>query len=151
MELWVDGTKVAEQYHTWGPRAWFNFSGTFAPGPHNAVMYAADIDNRLQKTAFAFTLAGGAACSAPTSPSVHICIPASDSSISSPVQVEATATVTGTIANTQLWVDGVKRFTAPSNSINTSISLDAGTHRFAVFAVNTSGQKWESAVNATVK
>jgi hypothetical protein len=29
--------------------------------------------------------------------------------------------------------------------------LPAGTHRFAVIAVNTSGQKWESIVNATVK
>jgi len=45
----------------------------------------------------------------------------------------------------------VKKYTAPSNSINTSISLVAGTHRFAVLAVNTAGQKWESAVNATVK
>jgi hypothetical protein len=42
MELWVDGTKVAEQFHTWGSRAWFNFSGTFAPGPHNAVIFAVD-------------------------------------------------------------------------------------------------------------
>jgi FG-GAP-like repeat/Bacterial Ig domain len=151
IELWVDGKKITEQFHAWGPRAWFNFSGAFAAGPHNAVMYAVDIDNRLQKAAFSFTVAGGAACSAPTSPGVHICLPVSGSAVSSPVQVEATATVNGTIANTQLWVDGVKKFTAPSNSINTSLSLAAGSHRFAVLAVNTAGQKWESAVNTTVK
>lgn len=151
IELWVDGKKIAEQHHVWGPRAWFKFTGAFAPGPHNAVMFAADIDNRLQKTAFAFTVGGGAACSAPISPGVHICVPASGSTVRSPVQVEASATVTGVIANTQLWVDGVKKYAAPSNSINTSISLAAGSHRFAVLAVNTAGQKWESAVNATVK
>jgi Bacterial Ig domain len=114
-------------------------------------MFAADIDSRLQRTAFAFTVGEGAACSAPPSPAVHICAPASDSTVSSPVQVEATATVTGTIANTQLWVDGVKRFIAPSTSLNTSIILSPGTHRFAVVAANTAHQKWEGAVYATVE
>ena len=151
IELWVDGKKITEQHHTWGQRAWFNFSGTFAPGPHNAVMYAADIDNRLQKTAFTFTVAGGAACSAPTSPSVNICLPANGSTVRTPVQVEATATVTGTIASTQLWVDGVKKFSTASSTLTTSISVAAGSHRFAVIATNTTGQKWESVVNATVK
>lgn len=151
IELWVDGKKITEQYHTWGPRAWFNFSGTFAPGPHNAVMFAADIDNRLQKTAFAFTVAGGATCSAPTTPGVHICLPASGSTVSSPVQVQAAAKVTGTIAGTQLWIDGVKKFTSSSSTLNTSIAIAAGSHRFAAIAANTAGQKWEQAVDAMVK
>lgn len=152
IELWVDGKKTAEQYHVWGQRAWFNFSGTFAPGPHNAVMFAADIDNRLQKTAFAFTVGGGAACSAPTSAGVHICAPTNGSTVSSPVSVEAAATVTGTIARMELWVDGVKKYTATSSKqLNTTVSLGAGSHRFDVLAINTAGQQWESAVNATVK
>ena len=91
-------------------------------------------------------------CSAPASAGVHICSPASGASVSSPVQVEATAKVTGTIVSTQLWVDGVKNFNAPgSTTLTTSVGLAAGTHRFTVIAVNTSGQKWESTVNATVK
>ena len=56
------------------------------------------------------------------------------------------------IVSTQLWVDGVKNYNAPgSTTLTTSVSLAAGTHRFAVIATNTAGQKWESAVNATVK
>jgi len=52
----------------------------------------------------------------------------------------------------QLWVDGVKKYTASgSRTLNTFVSLPAGTHRFAVLAINTAGQKWSSAVNATVK
>ncbi len=91
-------------------------------------------------------------CSAPSSDGVHICLPASGSSVSSPVLVEATSKVTGTIVSTQLWVDGVKNYNAPgSTTLSTSVSLAAGTHRFAVVATNTSGQTWESAVNATVK
>ena len=62
----------------------------------------------------------------------------------------ANSTVTGTIARTELWVDGVKKYAVASAVLNTSISLAAGTHRFAVLAFNTAGQKWEAAVNATV-
>ena len=150
IELFVDGTKVAEQFHAWGPRAWFNFSGTLSPGPHRGVMIAADIDNRLQQTVFNFTV-GSASCSAPTSAGVHICAPASGATVTSPVQVQAMAKVTGTLSSTQLWVDGVKKFSTASNSLNTSVVVASGTHRFAVLAINATGQKWESVVNATVK
>jgi hypothetical protein len=52
----------------------------------------------------------------------------------------------------QLWVDGVKKYTVSSSkTLNTSISLAAGSHRFAVTATSTAGQKWENAVYATVK
>jgi hypothetical protein len=151
MELWVDGKKVAEQFHAWGSRAWFNLTGTsLASGTHRGVIIAADIDNRRQQAVFNFTV-GGAACLIPSTPGVNICSPASGSTVSSPVQVQATSKVTGTLARMQLWVDGVNKFTSASNTLTTSISLAAGTHRFAVVATNTAGQKWESAVNATVK
>jgi hypothetical protein len=68
------------------------------------------------------------------------------------VTVQAASTVSGTIARTELWVDSVKRYTANSSTqLNTTISLAAGSHRFSVFAINTVGQKWANAVNATVK
>ncbi len=59
--------------------------------------------------------------------------------------------ITGTIASTQLWVDGLKLDSTASNSLDASISLSAGAHRFAIVTSNTAGKKWESAVNATVK
>ena len=58
MELWVDGNKVAEQHHTWGPYAWFNFSDALASGPHRGVMFAADIDNHCRRPVFNFTVGG---------------------------------------------------------------------------------------------
>ena len=92
------------------------------------------------------------ACSAPSSNGVHICAPTSGSTVSSPVVVKAASTVSGTIARMELWVDGVKKYTATSSKqLNTTISLAAGSHRFSVFAVNTAGQKWQSVVTATVK
>ncbi len=95
---------------------------------------------------------GPTACSAPSSPAVHICAPVSGSTVSSPVLVEATSTVSGTIARMELWVDGVKKYTTlSSRQLNTTLGLGAGGHRFVVLAVNTAGQRWESAINATVK
>ncbi|HZC44032.1 MAG TPA: Ig-like domain-containing protein, partial [Acidobacteriaceae bacterium] len=75
----------------------------------------------------------------------------SGSSVSSPVMVQAAAKVTGTLSSVQLWIDGVKKYSTGSSTLNTSISVATGSHRFAVIAVNTAGQKWESAVNATVQ
>jgi Big-like domain-containing protein len=92
------------------------------------------------------------ACSAPSSNGVHICAPTNGSTVSSPVTVKAASTVSGTIARMELWVDGVKKYTAPSTKqLNTTISLAAGSHRFSVFAINTAAQKWQSVVTATVK
>ena len=91
------------------------------------------------------------ACSPPSSAGVHICIPISDSTVSSPVKVEAAAKVTGTISTLQLWLDGAKRYTVFSDTFSKSVSLAAGTHRFAIVAVNKAGKKWERAVYATVK
>jgi hypothetical protein len=91
-------------------------------------------------------------CNAPSTDGVNICSPASDSTVGSPVLVEATAKVTGTIVSTQLWVDGVKKYSATgSTTLTTSISLAAGSHRFAVIAVNTAGNKWETTVTAKVQ
>lgn len=71
--------------------------------------------------------------------------------VSSPVQVLATSTITGTLARMELWVDGEKQYTETTSKVlNTSIGVAAGTHRFTVFAVNTAGTKWEGVVNATV-
>jgi isocitrate dehydrogenase len=67
------------------------------------------------------------------------------------VQLQAAAKITGTISRMEAWVDGVKKYTATgSTTLNTSLSVASGTHRFAFLAINTAGTKWETAVNATV-
>lgn len=88
-------------------------------------------------------------CSAPASPGVKICIPASGPLSEQPVLVKAAARVTGTIANMQLWVDGGKNYTSTSNTLTTSLILADEPHRLAVIAINKAGQKWESVVNVT--
>ena len=79
-------------------------------------------------------------------------LPANGSTVGSPVQVQAAATITGTFARMEVWVDGVKKYTETSSkTLNTSISLAVGSHRFGIFAVNTAGTKWEGVSTATVK
>jgi hypothetical protein len=152
MELWVDGKKIVEQHHTWGQKAWFNLSSAFATGSHSGAMFASDVGNRLQKTTFSFTVGATGTCSAPASPGVNVCKPANGSTVSSPVQVQAASTITGTLARMEVWVDGVKKYTETSSkTLSTSISLAAGSHRFVVYAVNTAGTKWQGAATATVK
>jgi hypothetical protein len=93
---------------------------------------------------------GGTGCNAPTSPGVTVCSPANNGNVSTTVQAEAAANVTGTFSHMELWIDGVKKYSeATSTLLNTTVSVAAGSHRFAFLALNTAGQKWETVVNAT--
>ncbi len=50
----------------------------------------------------------------------------------------------------EVWIDGVKKYTETSSkTLNTTLTVRAGTHRFAVLAFNPVGTKWELGVNAT--
>lgn len=150
VEVWADGKKQLEQFAgAFSNYGFLNASVPLAAGSHRINVIAAGWDNVLQSKVSTINVSASG-CSAPGSAGVHICSPSGGSTVSSPVKVQATAKVTGTIARTQLWIDGVKKVSTTSNSLTTSISLAAGTHRFAVVAANTAGQKWESAVTATV-
>jgi FG-GAP-like repeat len=148
IELWVDGAKIGEQYHAWGQRAWLDLTHSFSAGIHNATLFEADTDNRLQKVTSVFVVGS---CSAPTSPGVHVCLPANNGTTKSPVTVQATSKVTGVLARMEIWVDGVKKLTETSSTtISELIPLKAGKHRFDVYAVNTAGTKYLTTVVATV-
>ncbi|KAA6458699.1 VCBS repeat-containing protein [Acidobacteria bacterium AB60] len=152
MELWVDGKKIGEQYHTWEQRAWSYFSNTYAAGNHSGALFAVDIDNHLQQYNFSFTVGSAGACAPPSSAGIHVCSPTNGGTTSSPVQASAAATVTGTIQRMEVWVDYVKQYsTFGVNTLNTSLNLAAGQHRFDYFAVNTAGQKWQSTLYTTVQ
>ena len=74
-----------------------------------------------------------------------------NSTVNSPVNVSATATVTGSLARMEIWANGVKKYTeTTSTSMNASVQLGAGKYQFDIYAVNTAGTKWETTVFATV-
>jgi hypothetical protein len=63
----------------------------------------------------------------------------------------ANATITGTLARMELWVDGAKQYTETnSTSFASNVNLGSGTHQFTVYAVNTDGVLWDNSVSITV-
>jgi hypothetical protein len=87
----------------------------------------------------------------PSSPGVNICNPVNNSTVNSPVLIQAAANITGTLARMELWIDGVKFYTeTTSTSLGVQYPLAAGKHQFGVYAVNTAGAKWLGLVYATV-
>lgn len=150
IELWVDGKKLGEQYHTWQSDAWFRSSSALGAGVHKGTYVAADVDNTLQFFNFQFSVPSN--CSAPASAGVHICDPSGGSTTSAnPIFVEATSRVTGTLARMEVWVDSTKRYTETnSTALSVALRVVPGTHQFTVFAVNTAGATWKQSVTATV-
>src|SRR4051812_11920591 len=81
-------------------------------------------------------------------PSVTICTPAPNATVSSPVHVVAGTTSSKTVTVTQIYVDGVKTSQVSGGTIDTSVSMAAGTHRLTVQAYN--GAWFKSTENITV-
>jgi phosphatidylinositol-3-phosphatase len=97
------------------------------------------------------TTSGGTGCSAAGTalPSVTICSPSQNSTVGSPVQVQAIAASSKSISRTEIWLDGVKSYQTASATINTSLSMSSGTHRLTVQAVDTSGTSFKSTIYVT--
>ncbi|MGA9718868.1 MAG: VCBS repeat-containing protein [Acidobacteriaceae bacterium] len=149
MELWVDGTKISEQYHAWGQRAWLDLTHSFSAGIHSATLFEGDTDNRLKKVTSTFVVGS---CAAPASPGVHLCLPVNNGTTQSPVTVEATAKTTNNVARMEAWIDGAKKLTAGgSASLTAAFPLKPGKHRIVVIAVDVAGTKYSAAVNTTVQ
>jgi hypothetical protein len=147
MELWVDGSKLGEQYRAWENSAFFSLIANLPVGTHKGTYFATDIDNTEQKLDFFFTV-GTSNCSPPTTDAVRVCslIPSSAG-----VLIQASATVSGTLARMELWADGAKEYTeTTSNHLSASIALTKGTHDLTVVAVNTAGASWTQTASVNV-
>jgi hypothetical protein len=150
--VWADGQKVSEQLtHAFSNYSFLDQPVTLSAGAHNITVYGTGWDNTLQSKSFSLTVGGGSGCGAPASPGVNVCKPANGSTVGSPVEVQATATITGTLARMEIWVDGTKMFTeTTSTSFDTSLALANGSHKIDVYAANTAGNLWETTTYATV-
>jgi limonene-1,2-epoxide hydrolase len=143
----IDGV---QQYQIAGSSV--NTSLPLAAGTHTIAVLAQDSAGTFQSAVNVTVPSTGGTCAAPTSPGVNICQPASGATVSSPVAIQAASSVTGTFQHMEVWIDGVKKYSETgSTALNTTLTVAAGTHRFAVLAFNTAGTKWEQVYNATVK
>lgn len=150
--VWADGQKVSEQLtHAFSHYSFLDQPVSLSAGTHSITIYGTGWDNSLQRKDFTLTVGGSTSCGAPSSAGVNVCKPVNGSTVGSPVEVQAAATIAGTLARMEVWVDGVKMFTeTTSTSFDTTVSLANGYHRFDIYAVNTAGTKYEKTVYATV-
>lgn len=150
--VWADGKKVAEQLtHAFSNYSFLDASVPLATGKHAITVYGTSWDNTLQSKSFTLTVGSGGSCPF-VGNGVNLCSPANGATVSSPVTVLASSSIPGTLARMEVWIDGVKKYTeTTSATLSYTISLAAGSHRFAVFGVNTVGGKTETFDYATVK
>jgi hypothetical protein len=150
--VWVDGKKVAEQLtHAFSNYSFLDASVPLAAGSHAITIYGTGWDNTLQSKSFTLSVGTGGSCPF-VGNAVNLCQPLNESTVSSPVTVLASSNVPGTLARMEVWIDSVKKYTETNSAtLSYTLSLPPGSHRFAVFAVNTAGGKTETISYATVK
>jgi len=152
MEAWLDGTRILQT-----PTNTIDQSFAAEGGTHSLTVYGKDASNTTVDTQMiSFSVpTTSTGCAAPSSAGINVCSPSSTTSpgstVSSPVHVQASATVSGTFARMELWIDGVKRYTSTSDTVDVKYTLAKGVHKFSFYAFNTAGTKWNATANTTVK
>ena len=81
---------------------------------------------------------------------VTVTSPSSGTTATSPVHFVASATSTKPISTMRIYVDGVSAYTVSATSINTDVSMAAGTHNVIVQAWDTSGAVFKAPLTLTV-
>ena len=128
-------------------------SVTFTPsatGTRTGTLTLTDSDSSSPQTvSLSGTGASPSSCTLSTvSPSVTICTPAANATVSSPVSIVAGSTDSKTVTLMQIYLDGVKKYEVSGNKLNTSLAMAAGTHRLTVQAYD--GAYFKSTINITV-
>jgi hypothetical protein len=98
-----------------------------------------------------------ASCTAPVLAMFNICSPFHETSVSQPVQVQASATPPqGTLTSLQLWVDGTKYMNSTMNTLSgpLPVTLSSGKHRFTFVMTSnsaTGARTWNTIVYVNVQ
>ena len=98
---------------------------------------------------FASTL-GFACTGSSVDPSVTICSPAANASVTGPVEINAQTFATHTVTRMDVWVDGVKVFVLRAPSFDTRIAMTAGTHKVTVHGYTNVSQTATQSITITV-
>jgi hypothetical protein len=91
------------------------------------------------------------ACTASTVvPSVTICTPLANSTGASPIHVTSLSTDNVAVTLNQIYLDGVKVYQVSGATVNTYVSMGAGTHRLTVQAYDSASRIFKQSVYVTV-
>src|SRR5207248_9325018 len=111
---------------------------TFTPtatGTRNGTLTLTDSDASSPQTVSLSGTGGSSSCNVSTvNPSVTICTPAANATVTSPVHIVAKTTDSKPVHYIQTYVDGVKQYETSGGSLDTSLAMAAGTRRLTVQA-----------------
>jgi phosphatidylinositol-3-phosphatase len=81
---------------------------------------------------------------------VTVSTPTANSTVSSPVTVQASVPGNAPVTAIQLYVDNALQYTSNSLSVNTQLKISPGTHYLVAQAWDTGGGTWKTGLNITV-
>jgi 6-phosphogluconolactonase (cycloisomerase 2 family) len=91
------------------------------------------------------------ACAAPSSNGVNVCSPANGATVTSPVQINAAATVSGGVYRFELWNGSTKLLSEANGTMDQTVSLAPGSYTLTFVARNSSGTDEYATRDITVK
>jgi hypothetical protein len=150
MQVYVDGTKVYQV-----SSSTLNTNLTMAAGARRVTVQAKDTAGMIFKQAININVSSTqpppVGCTAPTTNlTVNICTPTNGASVSSPVHVTAKATSSAGVSLMQIYVDGIKAYQASGSSVDTNVTMSAGTRRLTVQARDNAGTTFKKTIFMTV-
>ena len=142
MQLYVDGVKQSEVL-----AKTLDTSVTLGAGTHRLTAQIKDSSGAITKSSISVT----AFSSSSPGTTVSITSPLNGETVSSPVQVNATATSGTTVSYLQVYVDGALKLTVNGNKLSTPIAMVSGARRVTVQAKDATGTLTKQTVNITVR
>ncbi|MGH9589267.1 MAG: hypothetical protein ACRD25_02685, partial [Terracidiphilus sp.] len=145
-ELWNngDGTKLASVSNS----GVMDQSLSLAPGSYQRICTAYDAAGNHVYATRDITVTGGSGCSAPSSDGINVCSPNEGSTVTSPISINAAATLSDGVYRFELWNnnDGTKLASVSNSGVmDQSLSLAPGSYQLIFTAYDTAGNH----VNAT--
>jgi hypothetical protein len=122
-------------------------------GARSGTLSINDSDSSSPQTiALSGTGTAGVGCTPGTvNPSVTICAPVNNASVTSPVHVSASTTDSNTVTMLQIYIDGSAVYTTKTKSLETDITLATGTHRLTVQAKDSAGITFKQSISINVQ
>lgn len=125
-----------------------NTSLSLGGGSHNVVVVAWNSSGQAFTANETINVGGSAAST--SSSGVTVTSPTNGSTVTSPAHFVASASSPNTITAMRVYVDGNSAYTAYANSIDTSVSMSAGTHSVVVQAWDSTGAVFKSPLTLNV-
>ncbi|MBA3914980.1 MAG: hypothetical protein H0X25_14250 [Acidobacteriales bacterium] len=119
-----------------------NWALPISPGQHNLVMQAWDTAGGIYKQNETVTV---------KAVPVTVTSPKNNSTVSSPVSIQASVPDDAPIYTMQIYVDNVLKYQVDAKTVNTSLTMSSGAHYVVAQAWDTGGGIWKTGVNITVK